>query len=70
MEIVIAKELSQYFENDSMLHPGQMVGQKKRSAINAVVTLACTVQEKWKKKKLAAAFCMDIKGAFDHVSKR
>ena len=69
VEKVVAKKLSQYCEEYSKLHPGQMGGQKERSAIDAVATLVHTVQENWKKKKLAAVLFMDVKGAFDHVSK-
>ena len=46
-----------------------MGGRRERSAINAVATLVHAVQEKWEEKKLAAALFMDVKGAFDHVSK-
>ena len=46
-----------------------MGGRRERSAIDAVATLVHTVQEKWEEKKLAAALFMDLKGAFDHVSK-
>lgn len=46
-----------------------MGGRKERSAIDAVTTLVYTIQERWKEKKIAAAFFMDIKGAFDHVSR-
>ncbi len=69
VEKVVAQELSQYCEEYSKLDPGQMGGQKERSAIDAVVTLVHMVQEKWEEKKLAAALFMDVKGAFDHVSK-
>ena len=69
IEKVVAKQLSQYCEDNSKLHPGQMGGQKERSAIDAVATLVHTVQEHWEEKKLAAALFMDVKGAFDHVSK-
>ncbi len=69
VEKVVAQELSQYCEKYSKLHPGQMGGRKERSAIDAVATLIHTVQEKWEEKKLAAALFMDVKGAFDHVSK-
>ncbi len=31
--------------------------------------LVHAVQEKWQQKKLVAALFMDVKGAFDHVSK-
>ena len=70
VEKVVAKELSQYCEEYFKLHPGQMGGRKDRSAIDAVAMLVHTVQEKWEQKKLAAALFMDVKGAFDHVSKR
>lgn len=38
-------------------------------AIDAVATLVHAVQEKWEEKKLATTLFMDVKGAFDHVSK-
>ncbi len=69
VEKVVAKALFQYCEDYSKLHPGQMGGRKKRSAIDAVAMLVHTIQEKWQQKKLAAAFFMDVKGAFDHISK-
>ena len=69
VEKVVAQELSQYCEDYSKLHAGQMGGRKERSAIDAVAILVHTVQEKWEEKKLAAALFMDVKGAFDHVSK-
>ena len=69
VEKVVTQELSQYCEKYSKLHPGQMGGQIERLAIDAVVILVHTVQEKWKEKKLAATLFMDVKGAFDHVSK-
>ena len=68
----VAQELSQYCGEFSKLYPGQMGDRKKRSAIDAVATLVYTVhtvQEKWEEKKLAAALFMNIKGAFDYVSK-
>lgn len=69
VEKVVAKELSQYCGDYSKLHPGQIGGRRERSAIDAVATLVHTIQEKWQEKKLAAALFMDVKGAFDHVSK-
>ena len=67
VEKEVTQELSHYYEDYSKLHSGQMGGQKERSAIDAVTILIYTVQEKWKEKKLAAAFFIDIKRAFDHV---
>ena len=69
VEKVVAKELSQYYEDYLKLHLGQMGGRKERSAIDTVTTFVHTVQEKWQEKKLAAALFMDVKGTFDHVSK-
>ncbi len=43
VEKVIAIELSQYCEDYSKLHPGQMGGQKDRSAIDAIAALVHTV---------------------------
>ena len=45
-------------------HQGQICGRKEELGINAVATLLHTIQEKWKKKKLAAALCIDVKKAF------
>ncbi len=50
VEKVVAKELSQYCEDYSKLHPGQMGGRKERSAIDTVATLVHTVQESGKRK--------------------
>ena len=69
VEKVVAKKLSLYYEDYSKLHPGQMGDRKERSAIDAVATLVHTVHEKWEEKMLAAAYFMDVKGAFDHISK-
>ena len=46
-----------------------MGARKERSATDAIAMLVHTVQIRWEEKKLAAELFMDIKGAFDHVSK-
>ncbi len=69
VEKVVANELSLYCENYSKLHPGQMDCRRERSATDTVATLVHTVPEKWEEKKLATALFMDIKRAFDHISK-
>ena len=46
-----------------------MEGRKNRSAIDAIAILVHTVQRKWEQKKLAVALFMDVKRAFNHVSK-
>ncbi len=69
VEKVVAGLLLEYCENFSKLHQGQMGARKKRCAIDAVVSLVHKVESCWAEKKLAAALFMDVKGAFDHVSK-
>lgn len=69
VEKLVAEQLALYCEVYSKLHPGQMRARKKRSAIDAVSVLVHTVQESWEEKNLAGALFMDIKGAFDHVSR-
>ena len=66
---MIAGLLSEFCEVFSKLHSGQMGARKQRCAIDAVASLVHKVQECWAEKKLAAALFMDVKGAFDHVSK-
>lgn len=46
-----------------------MGGRRERSPIDAVATVVHVVQEKWKEKKPVAMLFMDVKGAFNHVSK-
>lgn len=69
VEKVIAEQLSQFCEKFSKLHPSQIGGRKEKLAIDAVAVLVHTVQESWEEKKLAAALFIDVKGAFDHISK-
>ena len=69
VEKVIAGLLSQFCEAFSKLHSGQMGARRQRCAIDAVASLVHKVQESWAEKKLAAALFMDVKGAFDYVSK-
>lgn len=46
-----------------------MGAKKQQCAIDTVACLIHRVQESWAEKKLAAALFMDVKGAFDHVSR-
>ena len=46
-----------------------MGGRRERLATDAVATLVHTIHEKWEEKKLIAAFFLNVKEAFDHVSK-
>ena len=67
---VIANELLRICEERSLLHPGQMGARKNRCAVDAIALLIHEVQQKWKDGEVAAALFMDVKGAFDHVSRK
>ena len=69
VEKVIAGLLSKYYEKFCKLHQGQMGAQKHKCAIDKVASLVHKVQELWEEKKLAVALFIDIKKAFDHVSR-
>ena len=69
VEKVIAGLLSKYCKEFSKLHQEQMGARKQRCAIDVVAYLVHNVQEFWAEKKLAAVLFMDVKEAFDHVSR-
>ena len=69
VEKVIVAQLLHYREKFAKLHPGQLRTQKQRCAINAVAALVHKMQKCWEKKKLAAALFLDVKRAFNHISK-
>lgn len=46
-----------------------MGGRKHRSAIDAAALMIHKVYKVWKDKQIAGALLMDIKGAFDYVSR-
>ena len=69
VEKVVAEQLSQFCEANGKFHKGQMGARKYRSAIDAAALLTQKVQETWKNRKIAGALLMDVKGAFDHVSR-
>lgn len=66
---MIANKLFFYCENYFKLYHRQISGQKKRSAIDAINILVHTIHEKYKEKKLTAILFMDVKRAFEHISK-
>ena len=47
-----------------------MGARKNRSAVDAVALLIHEVQGRWKKGEKTAALFIDVKDAFDHVSKK
>ncbi len=52
----------------SLLHFDQIGGRRKKSAIDAVMTLIHDIQLARQDKKVTSALFIDVKGAFDHVS--
>ena len=69
VEKLVAEKLSQYCEAQEKLHKGQMGGRKHRSAIDAAAVMIHKVHGIWKDKQIAGALLMDVKGAFDYVSR-
>lgn len=69
VEKLVAEQLSQFCERFGKLHKGQMGAIKRRSAIDAAAILVQQVHKIWENKKIAGALLMDVKGAFDHVSR-
>ncbi len=46
-----------------------MGARRRRSAINAAAIIVQQVHKIWENKKIAGALLMDVKGAFNHVSR-
>lgn len=51
------------------LYPDQIKTWKKRCIFNIVALLIYKLQQRWSKKDLAIVLFMDVKKAFNHVSK-
>ena len=66
-EKAAAEILSRICEQAGLLHKGQFGSRKRRGAIDAVTKLIAAVEQAWKRKKMAGALFMDIKGAFPNV---
>ena len=67
-EKIIATRLSYLGETTGLLHPEQMGGRKKRSAIDAVMALTHDIQTVNNKGNILTCLLLDVKGAFNHVS--
>lgn len=61
--------IASWYEKPGALHQGQMGGRKQRSCIDAVARVVDKVEKAWRRGKIAALLSMDVKGAFDHVSR-
>lgn len=68
-EKLIATRLAYLGETTDLLHQSQLGGRKYRSAIDAALILTHDIQRAWTKGNTVSCLMVDIKGAFDHVSK-
>ena len=71
LEKIYANRLAYLANTTDLLHPSQIGGRKQRSAIDAGLLLLDHVQKELTKsnKRVVSTLFLDIKGAFDHVSK-
>lgn len=70
VEKIVATALSNFCEQNELLHEGQFGYRKQRNAIDAVAKLILTTENAWNQKQQLGALFMDVKGAFDCVIKK
>jgi hypothetical protein len=58
--------LAEWYE---ILHHKQMGGQRQKSAVDAVMALIHDIETAKRRKNITSALFIDVKGAFDNVSK-
>jgi hypothetical protein len=68
-ERILAQRLSYLAETTSLLHPTQIGGRLKKSAIDATLLLSQEVELNKSLGKKTTTLFLDVKGAFDYVSK-
>ena len=68
-EKIIANRLSYLAENTDLLYPEQIGGRIQKSAIDAALALTHDIELARNRGLKSSALLLDIKGAFDHVSK-
>jgi len=61
--------IADHLEWKQGLHKGQFGCQKRRSCVDTVAILMNRTQKTWNKKMLAGALFMDVKAAFNNISK-
>ncbi|KAF7564239.1 uncharacterized protein PtrM4_153550 [Pyrenophora tritici-repentis] len=67
-ERITASRLSNLAEITELLHPTQIGGRLKKSAIDAAMLLIDQIQHQKQKGQITSTIFLDVKGAFDHVS--
>ena len=69
VERTAANLIADHLERKRGLHDGQYGCRKRRSSVNAVAVLTNRTQQAWTAKKVAGALLIDVKSAFNNVSK-
>lgn len=68
-ERIIAQRLGYLAETTNLLHPSQLGGRKKKSAVDTALLLVNKIESDKASKLQTSTIFLDIKGAYDHVSK-
>jgi ribonuclease HI len=68
-ERILARRLSHLAETTTLLHPSQIGSRLQKSAIDAVLLLQNEAEVNKANKLKTSTLFLDVKGAFDHVSK-
>ena len=68
LERMLAKRLGALAEVTHLLHPSQIGGRSRKSAVDAGLLLVNEVQRQRRRGRLTSTVFLDIKGAFDHVA--
>jgi ribonuclease HI len=68
-ERLLAQRLSYLAETTNLLHPSQIGGRLSKSAIDAALLLSNEVEQNKRLNRRSTSLFLDVKGAFDHVSK-
>ena len=68
LEKLMASRLSHMAETMGLLHPDQMGGRPRRSAIDAALALTYETETAMMRNRVASMLLMDVRGAFDNVN--
>lgn len=66
---ILAKRLVCLAETTELLHPSQICGRLKKSAIDTALLLTNEVEINKQLNKITSSLFLDVKGAFDHVAR-
>ncbi|HKT21438.1 MAG TPA: reverse transcriptase family protein, partial [Nitrososphaerales archaeon] len=69
LEKLMAQRLAYYAERFALLHKDQIGGRPQRSAIDAALALSHRIDDAKNRKEHTSALFMDVRGAFDNVSR-